>query len=534
MKVQCTDLSHLPRTAARRTAAALLAAAGLLAGGAAGAAPAVVELTIAELHARLDAGEVSCVDVVRAHLDRIAAYDVATGLNAITEVNAEALDEAAAMDARLARGQSVGRLACVPLLVKDNFDTVGLPTTGGSSALAGSVAPDDAFMVRRLKDAGAIVLAKTNMAEWAFSPRETVSSSYGTTANAYSLDHVPAGSSGGTASGVAASLGLAGLGSDTGNSIRGPSSHLALFGIRSTLGLTSRDGVVPLVFDRDVAGPMTRTVADGALLFDIIAGTDPADPYTAAADARREADYTARLRADGLAGARIGVLRALAPEDDTDPEILELFEAALDDLERAGAVIVDDVEIEGLDGHLEADYFCNRFRFDLANYLRTLPDPPFLDVRELLASGEHVPGNAGGLEFFSGGPLDVHPAEADPACPDFADHPGRQAFLADVTAAMDAAGVAALAYPGWRWPPAALDRGNEDYRGDNSQLVAPATGMPALNVPMGFTQGGTLPAGLQLLGRRWEDGRLIQYAYAYEQATGHRRPPETFPELGSP
>jgi len=479
---------------ARRRPAALLVAACLLASGAA-AAPAVVELTIAELHAGLDAGSTSCSEVVQAHLDRIEAYDAATGLNAITEVNPEALAEAAAIDDRLARGQAVGRLACVPLLVKDNFDTVGLPTTAGSAALAGSVAPDDAFMVRRLKEAGAIVLAKTNMAEWAFSPRQTVSSSYGTTANAYALDHVPAGSSGGTASGVAASFGLAGLGSDTGNSIRGPSSHLALFGIRSTLGLTSRDGVVPLVFDRDVAGPMTRTVADGALLFDVVAGTDPADPYTAAADARREADYTARLRADGLEGARIGVLRALALADDTDPEILELFEAALDDLERAGATIVDGVEIPRLDAHLEADYFCNRFRFDLANYLRTLDDPPFVDVRDVLARGEHVPGNEGALEFFSGGPLDVHPADAEPPCPDFAEHPGRQAFLADVTAAMDAAGVAALAYPGWRWPPAALDRGDEDYRGDNSQLLAPATGMPALNVPMGYTRDGTLPVG---------------------------------------
>jgi Asp-tRNA(Asn)/Glu-tRNA(Gln) amidotransferase A subunit family amidase len=513
----------------RRFRWGLGAALGVLAAAASAAAPDVTELTIRELHARLESGETTCVAVLQAHLDRIDALDASSGLNAITVTNPDALAEAAAQDGRLARGESVGRLACVPLLVKDNFDTAGLPTTAGSEALAGSVAPDDAFMVRRLRDEGAIVVAKTNMAEWAFSPRQTVSSSYGTTANAYSLGHVPAGSSGGTASGVAASFGLAGLGSDTGNSIRGPSAHLSLFGIRSTLGLTSRDGVVPLVFDRDVAGPMTRTVADGALLFDIVAGTDPADPYTRQADARREADYTRRLRADGLVGARIGVLRALAPEDDTHPEVLELFEQALDDLERAGAVIIDAVEIPRLAEHLEADYFCNRFRYDLAQYLRTLDDPPFLDVRDVLASGSHVPGNEGALEFFSGGPLDVHPADADPPCPDFEAHPGRQAYLADVTRAMDDAGVAALVYPGWRWPPAALDRGNEDYRGDNSQLVAPATGMPGVVVPMGFTTDGSLPAGLQILGRRWEDGRLVQFAYAYEQATRHRRPPPDFP-----
>ena len=161
-------------------------------------------------------------------------------------------------------------LFCVPVLLKDNYDTADMPTSGGSIALKDSIPPDDAFMVRKLRDADAIIIAKTNMAEWAFSPRVTISSSYGTTANAYDLDRVPAGSSGGTASATAASFGVLGMGSDTGNSIRGPSSHLALFGIRSTIGLTSRDGVIPLSFDRDIAGPMTRTVTDGAKAFNVV------------------------------------------------------------------------------------------------------------------------------------------------------------------------------------------------------------------------------------------------------------------------
>ncbi len=201
-------------------------------------------------------------------------------MNAITVVNPRALERADSIDAAVAAGDSLGPLFCVPMLVKDNFDTHDMVTTGGSIALRDNVPPDDAFMVRRIREAGAIVVAKTNMAEWAFSPRQTVSSSFDTTANAYALDRVPAGSSGGTASGVAASFGLIGLGSDTGNSIRGPSSHLALVGIRSTLGLTSRDGVIPLSFDRDVAGPMGRTVEDVARVFDVVAGYDPADPYT--------------------------------------------------------------------------------------------------------------------------------------------------------------------------------------------------------------------------------------------------------------
>ncbi|MEE4380738.1 MAG: amidase family protein [Pseudomonadales bacterium] len=489
----------------------------------------VHEATIAGLQAALREGRVRCTELVDAYLARIEAYDASTGLGAITEVNPRARERAAALDARLAAGATPGPLFCAPLLVKDNFDTATLPTTGGSVALAGSVPPDDAFQLRRLREAGAIVLAKTNMAEWAFSPRQTVSSSYGRTANAYALDRVPAGSSGGTASGVAASFGVAGLGSDTGNSIRGPSSHLALFGIRSTLGLTSRDGIIPLVFDRDVGGPMTRTVEDGARLFDVIAGTDPADPYTAEADARREPSYLDRLRRDGLAGHRIGVLRALVPPD-TDPEVAALFEAALRQLAAAGATIVDPVAIADFEAHLAADNFCNRFRHDVAVYLDSLDDPPLRDVAALVGTDRVAPENAEALAFFAGGPL-AAPSAWEPPCPEYADHPGRQAFLAAVTEAMDAAGVDALAYPSWTHPPAHLDRADEEYRGDNSQRVAPATGMPAVTVPMGFTRAGTLPAGLQLLGRRWDDGLLIQFAYAYEQATRHRRPPPAFPPL---
>ena len=245
----------------------------------------VVEATIAGVQEAIVSGRTTCRMVVQAYLDRIVAYD--DRINAITVVNPAALDRADELDAALAAGDEPGPLFCVPMLVKDNFDTHDMVTTAGSIALAGSIPPDDAFMVRRIREAGAIVVAKTNMAEWAFSARQSVSSSFDTTRNAYALDRVPAGSSGGTASGVAASFGLIGLGSDTGNSIRGPSSRLALVGIRSTIGLTSRDGVVPLSFDRDIAGPMGRTVEDVARVFNVVAGHDPADPYTEAGRGRQ-------------------------------------------------------------------------------------------------------------------------------------------------------------------------------------------------------------------------------------------------------
>ena len=193
----------------------------------------LVEATISDIQNFVRSGQVSCRAVVEGYIDRIDVYDRASGVNAITVVNPRAIERADEVDHAIQTGEALPELFCTPLLIKDNFDTHDLVTTGGSIALMDSYPPDDAFMIRKLREAGAIVLAKTNMAEWAFSPRETVSSSYGRTANAYDVDFVPAGSSGGTASGVAASMGVAGMGSDTGNSIRGPSSHLALFGIHA-------------------------------------------------------------------------------------------------------------------------------------------------------------------------------------------------------------------------------------------------------------------------------------------------------------
>ena len=307
----------------------------------------LVEATISDIQDSVRSGEVSCRSVVEGYIQRIEVYDKARGINAITVINPKAIQRADEVDRAIQNEEALPDLFCTPLLIKDNFDTHDMVTTGGSIALKDSYPPDDAFMVKKLREAGAIVLAKTNMAEWAFSPRQTVSSSYGRTANAYDINFVPAGSSGGTASGVAASLGVAGMGSDTGNSIRGPSSHLALFGIRSTLGLTSRDGVIPLAFDRDIAGPMTRTVEDGVRLFNIVAAYDASDPL--AIPNKREADYMRFLNADGLEGKRIGVFRFLVDHEDADEEIKALFYKAIDDLTAAGATIVDPLEIKDIE-----------------------------------------------------------------------------------------------------------------------------------------------------------------------------------------
>jgi amidase len=274
----------------------------------------VVEASIAEIHQAILDGRLTARRLVELYLERIEAYDKqGPAINAIIIINPNALARADELDRRFRESGFVGPLHGIPVIVKDNYDTHDLPTTAGSLSLAGSIPPDDAYQVRRIREAGAIVLAKSNMAEFAFSPYQTVGSMLpGHTLNPYALNRVPAGSSGGTAAAVAASFGAVGLGTDTGNSIRGPSSHNSLVGIRSTMGLTSRDGIVPLYLDRDIGGPIARSVADAVAVLDVIAGPDPADPVTEAAAEHKADHYSDYLREDGLNGARIGVLRQIS------------------------------------------------------------------------------------------------------------------------------------------------------------------------------------------------------------------------------
>ena len=273
----------------------------------------------------MKAGQITCRGLVEQYLRRIDAYDKnGPAINAIVVTNPQALAQADELDRRFKRERS-RRVRCTAS--RRSSRTTSRPSACRAptdrSRSQGFVSSKDAFQVKRIKDAGAIVLAKSNMAEWAFTPYETLSSILpGYTKNPYALDRVTAGSSGGTAASVAASFGAVGLGSDTGNSIRGPSSHQALVGIRSTMGLTSRAGVMPLNLLADIAGPMTRTVEDAAAVFQVVVGEDPDDPATAASNGRARENYAAALQRDGLKGARIGVLRQAYERDTTDPEIV--------------------------------------------------------------------------------------------------------------------------------------------------------------------------------------------------------------------
>ena len=508
----------MPKQLARRIAILALVAAPIAARA---QAFNVVETTIAEIHGAMRAGRLTCRELVTSYLDRIAAIDKrGPAINALIVVNPKALAVADSLDRRMATTGLAGPLHCIPMIVKDNFETFDLPTTVGSLSLAGLQPAQDAFMVRKVREAGAIVLAKSNMAEFAFTPYETVSSILpGYTKNPYALDHVTAGSSGGTAAAVAASLGESGLGTDTGNSIRGPSAHQALVGIRSTMGLTSRDGIAPLFLSADIAGPMARTVADAVTVFQVVAGEDPADTSTARSRGHRAQDYTSYLKRDALAGARIGVLRQAYERPTTDSEVVTVFARALDDMRRAGAVIVDPVAVPGLETMFRGVGNCNEFKFQINDWLaRQGNRAPVHSLEEVIRSRRYHPSIQVRLESLQ---ADTIPPSRNPACA--AREEARMKFRAAVTALMDSLKLDAMVYPTWSNPPRLIGDLNTPH-GDNSQVFSPNTGFPAITVPMGYTRG-VLPAGLQLFGRAWSEPTLIALAYSYEQTTKHRKPP---------
>jgi Asp-tRNA(Asn)/Glu-tRNA(Gln) amidotransferase A subunit family amidase len=366
------------------------------------------------------------------------------------------------------------------------------------------------------------------MAEWAFSPYETVNSILpGYTRNPYALSRVTAGSSGGTAAAIAASFGLVGFGTDTGNSIRGPSSHQSLVGIRSTMGLTSRAGIFPLSLLQDVAGPITRTVEDAVQVFQVIAGPDPDDPVTALARDHPIPNYAASLDPNGLRGAVIGVLHQAYDRKTADPEILALFETALNELRRAGAIIIDPANVDDIDpAKFGTGEPCMGFKYDMNHFLAARAGHvPVANLTEIIQSSKFHPSVQRRLETAEKGPEN---GPDSPACQ--ANSAYREQVRAHVLATMEKLKLDAFVYPTWSNPPRLIGDLNTPA-GDNSQFFSPMTGFPAINVPMGFSRGGTLPAGMTIYGRPWSEATLFKLAYAYEQATHHRHPPASTPPL---
>ena len=481
------------------------------------------ELSISEVHSAYQKGNLTAEDLTQAYLKRIKELN--GGINAITYINPDALAQAKTLDLEFQKTGKLRPLHGIPIIVKANINTTQFPTTAGSPALQEFYPQENAFLIKKLVEAGAIILAQSNMAEWAFSPMHTTSSLGGITRNPYNLDFVPAGSSGGTAAAIAANFAIGGLGTDTGNSIRGPSSHTALVGFRPTLGLISREGIVPLYLRNDTAGPMTRTVEDATRIMEVLAGIDDKEPLTMNSENKPPENYMQFLKKDGLKGARIGILREMSGSE-TDPEIRILFEKAISDLDSLGAELIDPVIIPDFD-KLKQNQWCATFREDVENFLATyVQNDTVQTLEDIIRIGSSSPFAQARLEEFK--TANGRWEDSEVACMDAYRDPHRIAFREAIEKVMDSLNVDALIYPTWNNKPARIDKFQEEYKGDNSQVIAPHTGQPAFTVPMGYTSGN-LPAGIQFLGRMYAEPVLIKLTYAYEQGTKHRKPVKVEP-----
>jgi Asp-tRNA(Asn)/Glu-tRNA(Gln) amidotransferase A subunit family amidase len=467
----------------------------------------------------MEARVVSSQELVTLYMARVRAYDQdGPRINAMIAINPHALDAAAALDAeRRSRGPR-GPLHGIPIVVKDNFETADMPTTSGSVALAGFETHRDAFQVRKLRDAGAVIIGKTNLHEFA-SGITTISSLGGQTRNPYDPQRNPGGSSGGTGAAVTASFAAAGMGADTCGSIRIPAASNDLYGLRATPGLSSRDGIIPLSHSQDVGGPLARTVTDLAIMLDATVGPDARDATTTAGDGHIPRSYRDALVRNGLSGARIGILTTLFGTAPEDAEVADIVRDAVARMRRLGADTVE-IDVPDLEELLQDSSVIDaEFKFDLIDYLAQYPNAPVKSIADILESGRYHPSLERGLKRRNA----VEARDTDAYRRALAKRAAVQRAVVSVMAGHQ---LTALAYPVLRRKPALI---GQPQAGSNCQLSASA-GLPAMSVPAGFT-GDALPVGAELLGGMFSEPQLLKIAYAYEQAVKLRRPPPTTPAL---
>jgi Asp-tRNA(Asn)/Glu-tRNA(Gln) amidotransferase A subunit family amidase len=477
-----------------------------------------MEATILETQEALRAGTISSEDLVRMYLARVAAYDKAgPAINAVIRLNPNALAEARALDTERQATGSRGPLHGVPILLKDNYDTFDMPTSASSVALASSVAPDDGYLVRRLREAGAVFIGKTNMHEFAFGIT-TISSLGGQTLNPYDLRRNAGGSSGGTGAAIAANFAVVGMGSDTCGSIRIPASHNSLVGLRVTQGLFSRDGIIPLALTQDVGGPIARSVEDLAVVLDQTAGVDPNDPVTEVAAFHTPRSYTDFLRTGRLQGARFGLVTDVLVTTPADQEVANVILGAKQQLEGLGAAVID-VSIPDFATVSNTSVITMEFKEHLDAYLAaTMPAPP-LTLQAIFDAGLFHPSLTNTLiaSLASGTNTQAYRDRIA----------GRVIFKQALVKAMDDNNLDGLIYPTIRQKPILVPATNQP--GSNCRLSA-QSGLPAISVPVGFTADG-IPVGMEFLGREFTEGDLLEIGYSWEQATHHRRLPSTTPEI---
>jgi amidase len=515
--------------------------------------------SIADLNEAYGSGRLTSEKVVSAYLKRIEAYDKrGPMINAVITLNPKAMATAKALDAERKSGKVRGPLHGIPVVLKDNFDTVDLPTTAGSQLLEGSLAPDDAYIVKRLRDAGAIVVAKVNMSEWAggagaygttdpeVSKKGAVpngfSSAGGQTRNPHDPTRGPAGSSGGTGAAIAAAFAQFGMGTDTGGSVRGPASVNGLVGLKPTNGLLSRDGIVPLSLTFDTGGPMARSVSDLAVALGAMTGVDQADPATLASAGKFETDYTQFLKAGALRGARIGVARDFMGRNaETD----RITEEAIATLKQLGAEIVDPVHypqyLLDMRQSLLLTIMNADFKTQVTDYLATTAPRYPKTYADIVARsndpalGYRSPEKAWGLKYNASVSLD----QTDPVYL-AAKNEGLPLVKSAMLAVFANHKLDAIIYPTSPEPatlinppaPQANTSAGPRAAGGSATLIANETGFPDLIVPAGMTQEG-LPVSISFFGPAFSEAKLLGYGYDFERATQSRMLPKYTPALPS-
>jgi amidase len=491
------------------------------------------EMTIADLQKAMQTGKLSSRSMTGKYLSRIDDVDKhGPTLNSVIEINPDALEIAEALDKERKAKGARGPLHGIPVLIKDNIDTADrMMTTAGSLALEGSIASRDSFVAQRLREAGAVILGKTNLSEWANFRSSHASSGWsgrgGQTKNPYVLDRNPCGSSSGSGAGVSANLCAVAVGTETDGSVVCPSSANSLVGIKPTLGLVSRSGIIPIAHSQDTAGPMARTVTDAAILLGVLSGVDPRDAVTNESKGKSATDYTKFLDRNGMQGARIGIARKFFGFND---EVDKLMEASIAEMKRLGAVIVDpaDIPTTGKFDASEFEVLLFEFKADLNAYLSGLgPRAPVHSLKEIIEFNDK--NAAREMPYFGQDIMIKAEAKGPLTSKDYLkalkdNH--RLSRTEGIDVVMDKNKLDAMVAPtgGPPWP---TDLLNGDHFTGGFSTPAAVAGYPHITVPAGYLHG--LPVGISFFGRAYSEPVLIKLAYAYEQATHFRRPPQFLP-----
>ena len=493
------------------------------------------EWTIAELQEKMASGELSARKIAELYLQRIEEIDKdGPFINSIIELNPDALEIADKLDEQRKGGKVRGPMHGIPVLLKDNIDTHDkMQTTAGSLALEGNVALKDAFIVKQLRKAGAVILGKTNLSEWAnFRGKNSVSgwsSRGGLTRNPHALDRTACGSSSGSAAAIAANLAAVAVGTETNGSIICPAQTNGIVGIKPTLGLLSRSGIIPIAHSQDTPGPMARTVADAAIMLGVMTGVDKLDSATKSSKNHRFTKVTKFLDLDGLRGARIGVARNMAG---SNPKIIKIFELCIEVMRQLGAVVIDPVTVPNIDkfDKTEIEVMLYEFKADLNKYLQALPDDARVhsmeDVIKFNEKNEHRV-----MQYFGQEYMIAAQEKGSLRDKKYKDALAKNLSLTrkdGIDAVIRKHKLDAIVVPsrGPAWP---IDLVNGDASNSDIVSTSPAAiaGYPHITVPAGFVFG--LPVGISFFGKAWKDADLIKYAYAFEQATQYRRQPRYLP-----